>query len=691
MIKKHRHSPTLALITGSKWLIILFFGLFSITTSYAQVGISTTSITPDASSVLELRSTTTGFLPPRMTTTQRDAISSPATGLLVYNTTTSQLNYYTGSAWQMISVGSSGTVTSASVTSANGLSGTVANATTTPAITLSTSVNGIAKGNGTALSAATAGTDYSVGTSALATGILKSTTTTGALSIAVAGDFPTLNQNTTGNAATVTTNANLTGDVTSVGNATTLATVNSNIGTFNSVTVNGKGLITAASNASYALTTNPISQFAATTSAQLAGVLSDETGTGLSVFSTSPTLTTPILGVASSTSQTITGTGGTGFLELQTQSSVPATGPTNSIRLFSNSGQMAWKNQSDGFVRNFASTLTADRTYTLPDVSSTLATTANKLSAFAATTSAELTTVLPDETGTGSLVFANSPTLVTPTLGVANATSLGITGTGGNGFISLATQSATPASIGAGTVLFSNSNSKFSWRGSANTFVKTFDGAAATADRIYTLPDAAGTIPVTASGNIALSTLGDISFTGILPVANGGTNSTSTPTNGGIVYGTGTAIQYTAAGASGQVLTSNGAAAPSWINGGTMMLTGISNNTSVNNTTLYFPINGALAGNAADLTAGNRTLVSRSGNISNLTVRISAALGAGKTGTVTLMKNGVATLLIATLSVGPLTFTDNTDAISVVAGDELTIKITTTGNVKFSWAADFTY
>lgn len=53
-----------------------------------------------------------------------------------------------------------GTVTSASVVSANGFAGTVANASTTPAITLSTSITGVLKGNGTALSAATAGTDY---------------------------------------------------------------------------------------------------------------------------------------------------------------------------------------------------------------------------------------------------------------------------------------------------------------------------------------------------------------------------------------------------------------------------------------------------------------------------------------------------------------------------------------------------
>ena len=53
-----------------------------------------------------------------------------------------------------------GTVTTASVVSANGFAGTVANATTTPAITLTTSISGMLKGNGGALAAATANTDY---------------------------------------------------------------------------------------------------------------------------------------------------------------------------------------------------------------------------------------------------------------------------------------------------------------------------------------------------------------------------------------------------------------------------------------------------------------------------------------------------------------------------------------------------
>jgi hypothetical protein len=59
--------------------------------------------------------------------------------------------------------------------------------------------------------------------------------------------------------------------------------------------------------------------------------------------------------------------------------------------------------------------------------------------------------------------------------------------------------------------------------------------------------------------------------TGVLPIANGGTNSTATATAGGAGYGTGTAHAYTAAGTAGQVLTSAGVSAPTWsgISGGT--------------------------------------------------------------------------------------------------------------------------
>jgi len=187
----------------------------------------------------------------------------------------------------------SGTVTAVSVVSANGFAGSSSGGAT-PALTLSTSITGVLKGNGTAISAATAGTDYSAGTSALATGILKSTTTTGALSIAVAADFPTLNQNTTGSAATLTTGRTIaiTGDLaytspsfdgsTNVTAAGTLATVNTNVGSFTnaSVTVNGKGLVTAVSSGTAPVTsvtgTSPVvSSGGATPAISLAAAYGD--------------------------------------------------------------------------------------------------------------------------------------------------------------------------------------------------------------------------------------------------------------------------------------------------------------------------------------------------------------------------------------------------------------------------------
>ncbi len=68
-----------------------------------------------------------------------------------------------------------------------------------------------------------------------------------------------------------------------------------------------------------ALTSNPLSQFAATTSLQLKGVISDETGSGALVFATSPTLVTPVLGTPASgnlSSCTADGTNAVGFLQV---------------------------------------------------------------------------------------------------------------------------------------------------------------------------------------------------------------------------------------------------------------------------------------------------------------------------------------------------------------------------------------
>ena len=77
-------------------LIVLL--IFISLTGYAQVGIGT--VTPDASSALDISATDKGFLIPRMTTVQRNAITSPAMGLQVYDTDTKSVWIFDGTAWK---------------------------------------------------------------------------------------------------------------------------------------------------------------------------------------------------------------------------------------------------------------------------------------------------------------------------------------------------------------------------------------------------------------------------------------------------------------------------------------------------------------------------------------------------------------------------------------------------------------
>lgn len=104
--------------------------------------------TIDASAILQANSTSRGFLAPRMTTAERDAISSPATGLLIYNTTTSAFNTYDGATWGAIGGGGG------SVDLTTGVTGVlpVSNGGT-GAATFTT--NGVLFGNGTSALQAT--------------------------------------------------------------------------------------------------------------------------------------------------------------------------------------------------------------------------------------------------------------------------------------------------------------------------------------------------------------------------------------------------------------------------------------------------------------------------------------------------------------------------------------------------------
>ncbi len=79
----------------------LFLSFLLITTlvTHAQVGIGVSIANVKPSAQLEVLSTNKGFLPPRMTATQRDSINNPATGLVLFNTTTNSLEYKSSTGW----------------------------------------------------------------------------------------------------------------------------------------------------------------------------------------------------------------------------------------------------------------------------------------------------------------------------------------------------------------------------------------------------------------------------------------------------------------------------------------------------------------------------------------------------------------------------------------------------------------
>jgi hypothetical protein len=230
-----------------------------------------------------------------------------------------------------------------------------------------------------------------------------------------------------GNASTATKWAtardlSLTGDATAtfssvdgstnVSSALTLATVNTNVGTFGAassipvITVNAKGLVTGVSTAAVASNLNISGDTGTDAVALLTDTLSFVGGVGITSAVTNNTVTFDI----DSTVTTLTGT--------QTLTNKTLTLPT-----IGGTGAK-YDGSTSGSTTLVANAVAGTNTVTLPTGTGTLALTSNTLGNFAATTSAQLAGVISDETGSGSLVFATSPTLVTPTLGAATATSI---------------------------------------------------------------------------------------------------------------------------------------------------------------------------------------------------------------------------------------------------------------------------
>jgi len=136
-----------------KLLIILF--VVMTTNIFSQgVAINTDASNPDASAILDVKATDKGVLVPRMTQSQKNAITSPATGLLIYQSDgASGFYYYDGSAWVIMNSGN---------TVSAGSSNYIQNGTSTQ-----TSSNYNIRGNGTV------GTNLSVGGNVTTNGYVR--------------------------------------------------------------------------------------------------------------------------------------------------------------------------------------------------------------------------------------------------------------------------------------------------------------------------------------------------------------------------------------------------------------------------------------------------------------------------------------------------------------------------------------
>lgn len=206
---------------NNKGLLLLTAICFSTTTKiFAQnIAVNSTGSLPDTSAMLDVSSTVKGFLAPRMTTAQQNAIPLPATGLMLYNVTTNTLNVNVGTSavpsWSAVSFGSgsSGSGSGGSGWSLSGNSGTGSSnyLGTTDGQPLIIKVNGTQAGyigvsgasfatalgvNSSAIYQSTAiGASANAGSNNVAVAIGYNTNAAGYQSIAVGAAAKTANQN----------------------------------------------------------------------------------------------------------------------------------------------------------------------------------------------------------------------------------------------------------------------------------------------------------------------------------------------------------------------------------------------------------------------------------------------------------------------------------------------------------------
>lgn len=476
-----------------------------------------------------------------------------------------------------------GTVTNVSIVSANGLAGTVANPTTTPAITLSTTVTGILYGNGTSIAPA------------------------------VSGNFPILNQNTTGTAANITATSN-----------STLVTLNSLSLPYSQLTGTPTPLTFSDSLSLSGTTVTLKNDSASPTATQYYGTNASSI---LGYYNLPPpgtgTVTSVALQDSSSTPiYSITGSpvtsNGTLTFTLNTEPanfifSGPTTGtssqPTFRALVIADIPVLSslYVTQSEVGAPLGVATLDASGKIPVGELPSVVM---EYQGSWNPTTN---TPTLSDGTGsngnvyyvsalyTGTVAGLTDPSMTNFQIGdlVIYSSAIGkwqlVTPAAGVSFVNGAQGSVTVNAINQLTGDITSGPASGS-QSQVATLTATSNSTLVTLSSL-SLPGsqvtgniAGNAANITATSNSTLTTLsslafptsqltGDISLisqvSGVLPIANGGTDNGSLPvTAGGVIYTDGTMFQNVGVGTSGDILQSNGSGAPTWVPNSSTGITG---------------------------------------------------------------------------------------------------------------------